>query len=274
MLELEVDEPENPAPPSIFSNRSSKKSSKLHSLALPPIEGLEEMWDYRFRKASAKDSRGETDGDSLHAGQFLHYLKPNMKYYTTVPQKFSLLAPRVPENFYNIAKISTQPSTLTVPTKQYIQQESVIREDIQILHHLGWFKRAVVEINTRIQSLSKDIISSEDQEDIQESAELIAKYASLQARILQSIEKALDTLCEQNLTMACNLALNRRDNLLQSTKPNIALEDISGLRTSSFTGKDLFPSASVSNVENNFIKAPSSSQATRSTETQGELQKF
>ena len=154
--------------------------------------------------------KDKSSSESLSQGQFLAFERPDMIYYTTSPQNTPLRAPKLPDSYFNIAKVKSLSASISVPSKQHIIQETVCRENVQILGHVVWFKMAIEELNNRIQELATEIRSSEDLDTVKESADLMIKYSQLQASVTSSLEIALDTVLKQNMTLACNMLLARR----------------------------------------------------------------
>ena len=58
-----------------------------------------------------------------------------MIYYTS-PQDTSLKAPKLPDSCFNITRVKTLSASISVPSKQHIIQETVCRENVQILAHV------------------------------------------------------------------------------------------------------------------------------------------
>ena len=104
------------------------------------------MWDYRFRKASGTTVKDKSSSESLSQGQFLALERPDMIYYTTSPQNTPLGAPKLPDSYFNIAKVKSLSTSISVPSKQHIIQETVCRENVQILGHVVWFQMAIEEL--------------------------------------------------------------------------------------------------------------------------------
>ena len=105
---------------------------------------------------------------------------------------------------------------------------------MQILGHVVWFKMAIEELNNRIEELASEIRNSEDLETVRESADLIVKYSHLQASVTSSLEIALDTVLKQNMTLACNMLLARRDNLLKDCSSKRIPKNLANLPTGHF----------------------------------------
>ena len=107
------------------------------------------MWEYRFRKASGTTLKDKSSSESLSQGQFLAFERLDMIYYTTSPQETPFKAPKLPDSYFNIDRVKTLSLSIAVPAKQYIIQETVCRENVQILGHVEWFKMAIEELNSR-----------------------------------------------------------------------------------------------------------------------------
>ena len=254
LLDLELPQVECLVAPSAFSKKPSKQVVRKQNLALPPVQDIQSMWDYRFRKASGTTVKDKSSSESLSQGQFLAFERPDMIYYTTSPQNTPLKAPKLPDSYFNIAKVKSLSSSISVPSKQFIVQETVCRENVQILGHVVWFKMAIEELNNRIQELATEIKCSEDLETIRESADLMIKYSQLQASVTSSLEIALDTVLKQNMTLACNMLLARRDSLLKDCSSKLGPKDLANLRTDHFDQQEVFNSDILSQVEDNMIK--------------------
>ena len=254
LLDLEVPQVECLEAPSAFSKKPSKQVVRKKNLALPPVQDIQSMWDYRFRKASGTTVKDKSSSESLSQGQFLAFERPDMIYYTTSPQNTPLRAPRLPDSYFNIAKVKSLSASICVPSKQHIIQETVCRENVQILGHVVWFKMAIEELNNSIQELAIEIRSSEDLDTVKESADLMIKYSQLHSSVTSSLEIALDTVLKQNMTLACNMLLARRDSLLKDCSSKLGPKDLASLHTDHFDQQEVFNSDILSQVEDNMIK--------------------
>ena len=134
LLDLEVPQVECLVAPSAFSKKPFKQVVRKQNLALPPVQDIRNMWDYRFRKASGTTLKDKSE--SLSQGQFLAFERPDVIYYTTSPQETPLKAPKLPDSYFNIARVKTLPASISVPSKQHIIQETICRENVQILGHV------------------------------------------------------------------------------------------------------------------------------------------
>ena len=129
-----------------------------------------------------------------------------------------------------------------------------MQRDVQILGHVVWFKMAIEELNNRIQELATEIRSSEDLDTVKESADLMIKYSQLQASVTSSLEMALHTVLKQNMTLACNMLLARKDSLLKDCSSKLGPKDFANLHTDHFDQQEVFNSDILSQVEDNMIK--------------------
>ena len=111
---------------------------------------------------------------------------------------------------------------------------------------------AIEELNNRIQELVTEMRSSRDLGTVKESADLMVKYSQLQASVTSS-EIALDTVLKQNMTLACNMLLARRDRLLKDCSSKLGPKDLANLRTDRFDQQEVFNSDILSQVEDNMI---------------------
>ena len=72
LLDLEVPQVESLVVPSAFSKKP-KQVVRKQNLALPPVQDIKSMWDYRFRKASGTSLKDKSSSESL---SLLHNLSP------------------------------------------------------------------------------------------------------------------------------------------------------------------------------------------------------
>ena len=75
------------------------------------------MWEYRFRKASGTTLKDKASSESLSRGHFLAFERPDKIsdkiYYTASPQDTSLKAPRLPDSYFNIARVKTLSASIS-----------------------------------------------------------------------------------------------------------------------------------------------------------------
>ena len=74
---------------------------------------------------------------------------------------------------------------------------------------------------------------------LRESADLIGKYSQLQASVTSSLEIAVDTVLKQNMTLACNMLLARRDRLLKDCSSKLGPKDLANLCTGHFDQQEV-----------------------------------
>ena len=71
--------------PSAFSKKPPKQVVRKQNLALPSVQDIQTMWEYRFRKASGTTLKDKASSESWSQGHFLVFERPDMIYYTTSP---------------------------------------------------------------------------------------------------------------------------------------------------------------------------------------------
>ena len=98
------------------------------------------------------------------------------------------------------------------------------------------------ELNNRIQELASEMRSPGDLDTVKESPDLIVKYSQLQASVTASLEIVLDTVLKQNMTLACNILLARRDSLLKACSSKLGPKDLANLHTDRFDQQEVFNS--------------------------------
>ena len=129
-----------------------------------------------------------------------------------------------------------------------------MRETILILERLVFYKKAISELNVRIQRFAEDAQLSTS--NTKELLDMVLTSNSMQSRIFDTIEFSLETVLNQLMTLTCNMTLAKRDTLLKSCK-GLSTEDTLLLRNSSFTDIDLFPHELINQTENNTLKRAS-----------------
>ena len=242
-------------PPSAFYKKPSIKATKKELAAFPPEEDVQAMWQYRQQQAAGKDIEGKTSHSPLHSGQFLPFIRVLIDNYISTPQGASIKPQQIPESFSDLSK-AKHPSSVEIPMRQFYKMERAMRETCQILERLVFYKKAVSELNGRIQNMAEDALLPDN--NAKELLELLLSSNSMQSRIFDTIEYSLETVLNQVMTMVCNLSLSKRDALLKNCK-GLSTDDTLLLRNSSFMDVDLFPHDLISQAENNMLKRSSSS---------------
>ena len=248
---LDIPDPEcdSSHPPCAFKKRSTARATRRQQSAFPPEENVASMWSYRMSQASGKDANGVIQHEPFNTGHFLPYQRVNMAHYNSVPQSATLKAQQVPQGFSHLHNRSRTPSNVFVPMKQHMLQERILRECIQILERVLHFKRAMAQISANVSGFAQ-VAKEKDTED---NLDMILTSTSMLDRIIASLELSLDSLLCQNMTLACNMSLARRDTLLYDCH-KISSEDKLTLTNTSFTDTELFPSSAVTQAENNVIR--------------------
>ena len=70
LLDLEVPQVECLVAPSAFSKKPTKQVVRKQNLALPPVQDIQTMWEYRFRKDSGTTLKDKASSESLSQGHF------------------------------------------------------------------------------------------------------------------------------------------------------------------------------------------------------------
>ena len=112
----------------------------------------------------------------------------------------------------------------------------------------------IEELNNRIQEVASEIRNTGDLDTVKESVDLIGNDAQLQASVTSPLEIALDTVVKQIKTLACNMLLARRDNLLKDCSSKLGPKDLANLCTGHFDHQEVFDSHILSQVEDKMIK--------------------
>ena len=249
VLDLEDPEIAMVTPPSAFKKKANFSNTKRQLSAFPPEKSILEMWGFRQMLASGKNQQG-SNTCPLHTGQFLNFATINMAHYNTVPLQTTLKAQVLPESFHNLTREST-PGAVSTPWKQHEKQERTLREIVQVLERVVHFSRAVAELNTRVKGFCED--AKDPKTGSKEMIDMALTSNTMQARIIESIDSALESVLNNTMTAVCNLSLARRDTLLKQCK-GLSPEDSLQLRNCSFTEPDLFPTEVVNTAEDNLLK--------------------
>ena len=137
-----------------------------------------------------------------------------------------------------------------MPTEQFTTIETVKKEHVQMLGFVSMFIGAIEKCATNIEELLQSCLGSAD-ESFNKDLELLS-YIHVQLATISSTERALETITEASMTMACNLELARRDTILKFSTPQLHEHDRNRLRRSGFTSTDLFSPLVLNSVENKY----------------------
>ena len=81
--------------------------------------------------------------------------------------------------------------------------ESVKREHVQVLGFVSLFIRTIEKCATNMEELMQAALGSADDAMVKDLEELLA-YIRIQLATITSTERALETVMEASMTMACN----------------------------------------------------------------------
>ena len=129
--------------------------------------------------------------------------------------------------------------------------DAVKREHVQMLGFVSMFIRAIEKCVTNMEDLLQSCFGSVD-ESFHEDLEEVLSYIHVQLATISSTERALETITEASMTMACNLELAKRDTILKFCAPQLHEHDRNRLRRSGFTSTDLFSPSVLNSVENKY----------------------
>ena len=241
LLKVEVPEVLTSGPPTILGDDQTKKKSSIQSRAFPIIDKVDDTWTFLENRAF-----GGKRMFTLQRGQFLNFQRPLMEWYITSPKSFATSSPKLSDAFKNVTKAFQPPSVYNIPAKFHHLLETVSRENVQVLTHIFWWKKALQEISSKLQSLVRDLKSCEDGDTLHEALDLMDNYHQLYQRIMKYLDTALDSLIKCAITSSCNLLLNRRDNLFSMCHSDLPSDD---LRNASLKNSEVFPAHVIQKAE-------------------------
>ena len=230
-------------------------------MALPPAENMVSLLNFKeyevlgvsreHDSSKIKSSRR----NPLPRGQFLSFHRPPMKWYNISPQPRAVAAPKLQDAFRNITSSQFQiPSSIVTSLKQFILWETVNRENINILNHSFWFNSANCKATEEMKEQFVIIKSTENEADFNNALEYVQECLQLQASVNQSLGKALDSVLGSAMTISANMLLSRRDNYFKKCLKDVTEDDISKWSNASFTSNEVFPVATLSELQRNFIQ--------------------
>ena len=126
-----------------------------------------------------------------------------MQHYTSVTQTTTLKAQTAPQGVSVLHNRPRQPSNVYVPMKQHQLQERISRECVQVLESVLPFKCAMSQISKSVTRFAQAV---KEQKDVEENLYYIFTSTAMPDRIIESLEVSLDTLLNQNMSLACNLS--------------------------------------------------------------------
>ena len=219
VLDLPTLEDTVEAPSKIFSSRDRGKKRPLPlPMSLPPMEELNDRWKALEKKAAGNPQSQDSDklqSTPFNTDSFLPYNRLYMKFYKTTTSEFALSAPKCQDSFKFIANKSASitPGSISVPSKQFMAMETVKREEVQILTFVSYFLCTLDKCASNIEEMLQGVHSSVSEEVAKEVEEMLS-FLQIQFSCLNSLDKALETVIDSSIIMACNLELARRDTTL------------------------------------------------------------
>ena len=203
------------------------------------------MWKALENKAAGNPQSQDSDKRQsmpFNTDSFLPYNRPYMKFYRTTTSEFALSAPKCQDSFRSIANKSASltPGSISVPSKQFMAMETVKREQVQILTFVSYFLRTLDKCASNIENMLQGVHTSVSEEVAKEVDEML-RFLQIQFSCLNSLDKALETVIDSSMIMACNLELARRDTTLKQAASHLHEHDRNRLRRSGIMSQDVFP---------------------------------
>ena len=254
LLDLPTPEEYSEGPSKIFGSKDRRKKIPILPMSFPPVGEINSRWSELETKVAGNPSE---NGERLlsapyDSDSFLPYTRPLMKFYRSTSSEFTSMAPKCQDSFKSVCtKSFTTPSSISVPTKQFTTMEAVKREHVQMLGFVSMFIRAIEKCATNMEDVLQACFGSMD-EAVHKDIEEALGYIHVQLAAISSTERALETITEASMTMACNLELARRDTILKLCAPQLHEHDRNRLRRSGFTSSDLFSPSVLNSVENKY----------------------
>ena len=213
LLQVEVPEEPSDQPTKIFGSKSKEsKKKQVLPMVMPPLEAIVQRWDFYEAKASGNPKKGEPERlqcSPVNTDNFLQYNRPPMKFYRSSMVEFSNSAPKCQDAFRSLFPKAI-PSSVHVPIKQHTSMETVTRECVQILSYVNWFMRAIGKTSSSMEELLQQGGS-----DVFRDSDKLLSHLQMQSACLSSLDKALESVTDLSIALACNLQLARRDSILK-----------------------------------------------------------
>ena len=157
-----------------------------------------------------------------------------MKFYRSSMVEFSNSAPKCQDTFRSLFPKAI-PSSVHIPIRQHTSMETVTRECVQILSYVNWFMKAIGKTSTSMENL----LQQGGSEGFRDSNKLLS-HLQMQSACLNSLDKALESVTDLSIALACNLQLARRDSILKVCASHLQEHDFNKLRRTGFKSADLF----------------------------------
>ena len=257
ILELELPEDTHETPSRMFGTRDQRRKPPL-PMALPSVDGITQRWVYYEKKTSGNPKKDQPDSlqdNPINANNFLAYPRARLRFYHTPTEEFAVHAPSVQQGFKTLFQ-KPLPSNVYVPYRQHCLMESVNRENVQVLQFSNWFIRAIEKCSMSLENTLQSIPAELRAQPAFQEIERDLSALQLQFTAINSLDKALDTITDNSIALACNLELARRDSILKTCAPQLSEHDFNRLRRSGFRSKDLFSPTTLNEVEDKYARTP------------------
>ena len=173
-----------------------------------------------------------------------------MKFYRSSTVEFSNSAPKCQDAFRSLFPKAI-PSSVHVPIKQHTSMETVSRECVQILSYVNWFMRAIGKTSSSMEELLQQSGS-----DVFRDSDKLLSHLQMQSACLTSLDKALESVTDLSIALACNLQLARRDSILKVCASHLQEHDFNKLRRTGFKSGDLFCPTTLDQIQKKQDRSP------------------
>ena len=136
-----------------------------------------------------------------------------MKFYKSLTSEFSTTAPKCQDSFKSLFSKAI-PSSVYIPVKQLTAMETVTHENTQVLSYVNCFLKAIGKTTISMEQLLQQM-----DHNLSKECKQILDHLHMQTSCLSSLDKALETVTDLSIALACNLQLARRDSILMVCAP-------------------------------------------------------
>ena len=173
-----------------------------------------------------------------------------MKFYRSSTVEFSNSAPKCQDAFRSLFP-KVIPSSVHISIRQHTGMDTVTRECVQILSYVNWFMKAIGKTSTSMENL----LQQGGSEFFRDSDKLLSDL-QMQSACLNSLDKALESVTDLSIALACNLQLARRDSILKVCASHLQEHDFNKLRRTGFKSADLFCPTTLDQIQKKQDRSP------------------
>ena len=126
-----------------------------------------------------------------------------------------------------------------------------MRECVQILSYVIWFMKAIGKTSTSMENLLQQGAS-----DMFRDSDKLLSHLQMQSACINSLDKALESVTDLSIALACNLQLARRDSILKVCASHLEEHDFNKLRRTGFKSSDLFCPTTLDQIQKKQDRSP------------------